>query len=212
MRKRKRLLVPEPLEGVIERSGEDRFAPSRPPIPARVWRDAVGARIADRSQPVFLDRGVLLVRAATSVWANELSLLSDPILLRLRERGFVVQELRFRVGPLEPPARPPERRVSRAVPPPAALPAELTSNLRAVGDPELREVIALAARANLAWQDYVAEPPARDGGARAEVSAAPPAAPTPRAAGRGSDRPDRRPGACPEAPRCTPEGGRGRPR
>jgi hypothetical protein len=146
---------PEPLEGVIERAGENRFARAKPPISDRAWADAVGLRIADRAKPIFLERGVLVVRAATSVWATELSLLSEALLERLRAQGFAVTELRFRVGPVEPPARPPERRVSRAVPPPLALPPDVAESVHHVKDDVLRDTIASAASANLAWQRNV---------------------------------------------------------
>ena len=61
MRRRRRpvLKTPEPLEGVLARAGEDRFARRRLPIARRVWVECVGARIADRAEPIFLDRGVL---------------------------------------------------------------------------------------------------------------------------------------------------------
>jgi predicted nucleic acid-binding Zn ribbon protein len=151
-RARQKLDAPEPLEQLLDRAGESRFARMRSPLPERVWRDAVGARIADRARPVAMERGVLLVRVATSVWAHELSLLSTTILARLRERGVETTELRFRVGAIDPPERPPERVVSRAVPASAPLPPELANALADVADGELRESIARAASANLAWQ------------------------------------------------------------
>src|SRR4051812_14537265 len=110
MRRRPRrpsLKQPEPIEGVIDRAGENRFARNRPPVSARVWAAAMGARIADRARPVYLENGVLTVRVATSVWANELSLLQASLIARLRNEGVEVKELRFRVGPIDPPARPP---------------------------------------------------------------------------------------------------------
>jgi hypothetical protein len=183
-KRRKRLDAPAPLEDVLDHAGENRFAPYKPPVARRVWRAAVGGRIADRAEPVLLERGVLVVKVATSVWANELSMLSNVIVSRLRDAGVEVMDLRFRVGPVEPPQRPPERRASRAVPAPAALPPELASALRDVDDLELRETIALAARANLAWQEHVvAEPPA---------TSEPRAVRAPRSSGRGSDPPDRK--------------------
>src|SRR5689334_20056426 len=124
---RPHLFKPESLDGVIGRAGEDRFALHRAPISDRVWADVVGGRIAERARPITLERGVLTVRAATSVWASELSMLSDALLKRLRAAGFEIRELRFRVGPIEPPARPPERRVTRRVPPPAPLPNDLAA-------------------------------------------------------------------------------------
>ena len=193
-KRRKKLDSPQPLDVVLEKAGEDRFARYKPPIAERVWRAAVGARIADRSSPISLERGTLVVRVATSVWASELSLLCEPILARLRTQRIAVSELRFRVGPIEPPVRPPERRISRAIRAPAALPEELGQLLGSVEDLELRECIALAARANLAWQDHVATPlPAAHPTTRAELVPieAPRDARGPRSSGRGSDPPGR---------------------
>jgi hypothetical protein len=153
MRKRRpKLALPEPLDGVLTRAGENRFARRRSPLPERLWADAVGHRIAERARPIGLEHGILTVRTATSVWANELSLLSDELLARLRARGVEVKELRFRVGPLQPSGAPAEPRSTREVPPPAPLPADIANTLEAIADDELKDAIAAAARANLAWQ------------------------------------------------------------
>jgi len=157
-RRRPALRAPEALDAVLERAGEDRFAWRRPPIADRVWTAAMGPRIAERARPVLLERGVLTMRVATSVWASELSLLAPSLIARLRNEGVAVTELRFRVGSIDPPARPPERRTSRAIPAPARLPKELASAIARVADPELKEAIALAARANLAWQEHTKGP------------------------------------------------------
>ncbi len=156
--RRRSLKSPETLEGVLGRAGEDRFAWHRPPIATRVWTLAMGVRVAERAKPISLENGVLTVRVATSVWANELSFLQASLIERLRDQGVAVTELRFRVGPIDPPARPPERRAVRAVPAPAVLPRELAAHIAAIEDDGLKEAIALAARANLAWQENV-EPP-----------------------------------------------------
>lgn len=150
--KRRPRTEPEAIEAVLERSGEDRFAHWRPPIAHAVWRAAVGPRIADRAKPQSLENGVLTVKVATAPWAHELSLLSEALRERLRAHGVAVESLRFRVGPIESAPRPPERRQTRAVPPPAPLPPELARALKDVEDDELRDTIAHAARANLAWQ------------------------------------------------------------
>ena len=86
--------MPETLEGVIGRAGENRFAPRRPPIALAVWVAAVGLRVAERARPVDIQNGALIVRVATSVWANELSLLhpTEPFALMLSARElFAVQ-------------------------------------------------------------------------------------------------------------------------
>lgn len=157
-RRRSSLKSPESLEGVLGRAGEHRFALHRPPIATRIWTMAMGVRVAERAKPISLENGVLTVRVATSVWANELSFLQASLIERLRDQGVAVNELRFRVGPIEPPARPPERRITRAVPAPAALPHELAAHIATIEDRQLQEAITLAARANLAWQENV-DPP-----------------------------------------------------
>ena len=104
---------PRRSSNVLARAGEDRFAPNRAPLAPHVWAAAVGARIAERTRPVAIEDGVLLVRAATSVWANELSLLSDALVARLRAAGVTVRALRFRVGTIEPPERATELRTAK---------------------------------------------------------------------------------------------------
>jgi len=161
-RSRHSMRAPESLEAILARAGESRFSRSRPPIASAVWQDAVGARIADHAKPVSLSGGVLLLRVSTSVWAHELSLLTDEVSARLRERGIEVQKLRFQVGAMPPVDRPPERRVSRAVPPPRDLPPEVALGLDQIGDPTLRAAIARAAKSNLAWQEATRPPVPRD--------------------------------------------------
>ena len=127
---RQRLVAPESMDALLERAGESRFARVRPPISAALWREAVGARIAERARPVSLWGGVLLLRVPSSVWAHELSLLTDEMCARLRERGVDAKELRFRVGALDAVERPPERRIARTVPTTFAVPPELTAPWR----------------------------------------------------------------------------------
>ncbi len=157
--RRFKLARPEPLGAILERAGESRFARTRPAIAPALWRDAVGARIAERAFPITLEDGVLLLRVPTSVWANELSLLSDEVRSRLKERGVTVRELRFRVGAVPPVERPAERRIARAVPTIREVPEELARVLASVSDPELRAAIESAAAANLAWQTVVRPAP-----------------------------------------------------
>ncbi len=204
-RRRKRLLAPEGLGNVLARAGEDRFAPNRAPLPPHVWAAAVGARIAERTRPLAIEDGVLVVRAATSVWASELSLLSDALLARLRAAGVRVKGLRFRVGTIEPPERSAALR-SAKVPAPVALDPQVARVLARVEDDELREAIERAARANLAWQAFNAndEAPAAPAGA---ATAAPRGARAPRAAETESAPPARTSSTSRGAGRGTREGG-----
>lgn len=151
------LAAPEPLDELLERAGENRFAKKQLPIPLAQWRAAVGPRIADRARPTALERGVLIVTVATSVWANELSMLAPTLIAKLAERGFDVKSLKFRVGPLDRIEGIRQRKDYRQVPPPAPLPPEMERSLPMIEDEELRSTIERAARSNLAWQS--APPP-----------------------------------------------------
>jgi predicted nucleic acid-binding Zn ribbon protein len=59
------------------------------------WRRAVGDRIAARAEPGWLKGSVLTVIAASSAWAQELSLLGEEIRRRLGEHGLRVEGIRF---------------------------------------------------------------------------------------------------------------------
>jgi hypothetical protein len=201
-RKRKRMIAPEALEQVLARAGEDRFAPNRAPLPPHVWAAAVGARIAERTRPVAIEGGVLVVRAATSVWANELSLLSEALLARLHRAGIAVKALRFRVGTIEPPERAPALRTAK-VPRPIELEPQMARMIARVKDDELRDAITDAARTNLAWQAFNASDRAEPG--EASPSEGPRGARAPRDAETETARPDRTTQASRGAGRCTPE-------
>ena len=59
-RPRSTVSAPEPLRAILERAGENRFARAREAIPAALWREAVGARIAERALPLSLEDGTLV--------------------------------------------------------------------------------------------------------------------------------------------------------
>jgi predicted nucleic acid-binding Zn ribbon protein len=205
-RPRSKMMAPERLDMILERAGESRFAPDREPIASSVWRDAVGARIAERARPVSLQDGVLLLLVSSSVWAHELSLLSDDVRGRLKERGVAVRELRFRVGPMPGAERAASLRAARTVPARGPAPHELMAVLAAVADADLRAAIEDAATANLAWQSAVRERPAE------AISEARRAARAPRSAGAESVPPAPATPPSRASPRGTLGGGRDRSR
>ncbi len=106
-----------------------------------LWRDIVGDRVAARSKPLSLERGTLLLRVQSSLWAQELSLLAPMVKEGLLQRGIHVQNIRFSVGEVSVPS--PRPAVTR--PKPHPLSAELTASLDKIDDPELREAIRRAA-------------------------------------------------------------------
>jgi hypothetical protein len=211
----------EPLGFVLQRDPTLRVPSSveTSPVSARDWEAAVGSRIAARARPVRLEHGVLVVRAATATWAQELGFLVEPILAQLRARGVKVDALRFRVGPVEAPERPPTRDEVRTSPPAVPLPPELRDEVDRVEDPELRAAIARAAAKNLGWQatrdprpekprvaKRVVRAPTIGNAPVTEVRAtsAPSGARAPRPAGTGSAPPDR-------TSTTSPAGSRGKP-
>jgi hypothetical protein len=174
-----------PLGFVIQADSKLRVPASieASPIAFRDWEAAVGTRIAARARPIKLERGVLLVRAASSTWAQELALLSDAIITQLRARNVAVDSLRFRVGQVDAPERPPSREEVRISPAEVPLPPTLATQLAHVDDPELRAIIARAAAKNLGWQEGNEAPKrkrrAERAAAEAEVKALTPKRPAP---------------------------------
>jgi len=183
---------PEALAALLSRASPDDASRRGAPLPPRAWYDAVGDRVARRTRPLRLERKVLTVRAATAVWAQELSFLAPAIIERLTALGCDVESLRFCVGPVEPPSREPKPLPVKSVPTPRPLPKELSLAIARIEDTSLRHTIARAATANLAWQRATA------------VTSTRPDARAPRSAAPENDRPDQNPPPKPGAVRRTP--------
>jgi hypothetical protein len=120
-----------------------------------IWPEAVGSAVARQAWPLRLARdGTLHVAAASATWANELSLLQDEILAALRAKlgGESPSRIAFAVGPIPEPERPQEQ-ADPGLPNAPEVPPEVAREADAaaaeIGDPELRELVARAARASL---------------------------------------------------------------
>lgn len=156
MRRRKKKSNAEPLGVVLSRDKIVKgLAPEQhAPVPQRDWESAVGSRIAAKTRPVRLERGVLHVVTSSAAWAQELSLLSEAIILQLRRLSVDVRSLRFRVAKVEGPARPPVAE-KRTAPPILPLPEDLAVVVDAVVEPELRDAIRRAAGRSLGWNEMM---------------------------------------------------------
>jgi hypothetical protein len=119
------------------------------------WPSAVGPEIARQAWPLRVGRdGTLHVATASATWANELTLLASEILERLRDQlgPEAPPALRCAVGPIpeapapEPEVAPPPQSAADVPPDVASTAASVAS---AIADPELRELVARAARASL---------------------------------------------------------------
>ena len=117
------------------------------------WPDVVGDAIARRAWPLRIARdGTLHVATSSSTWANELGFLADEIVERLRARlgPDASSRLRCAVGPVpESAADDPEPSLEPPPDVPAEIGAEADSAAAVIDDPELRELVARAARASL---------------------------------------------------------------
>lgn len=69
------------------------------------WPDAVGPKIAARTRPVSLNRGVLKVAVADSGWLMELNFLKREIVEKLKEAApeAEIADISLFVGPLTGP-------------------------------------------------------------------------------------------------------------
>lgn len=116
------------------------------------WPTAVGPAIARQAWPLRIARdGTLHVATASATWANELTLLADDILERLRDHlgPDTPPRLRCAVGPI-PEGGAPDPEPSRPAPEvPPDVASTASSVAAAIDDPELRELVARAARASL---------------------------------------------------------------
>lgn len=143
---------PTPMGSVLERVYP---APEEwPTIRAfAAWSRGMPARVVRNARPVRLARGVLLVHVTSPVWAQELSFLEKQILERLAStRGAArVSSIRFRVGPLPDILPLEEATVLSPLPELVAPPKDpvLDAALSTIGDDELRDVVARAAKRSL---------------------------------------------------------------
>lgn len=119
-----------------------------------VWSAVVGAGIARNAWPLRTSRdGTLHVATTSATWAFELDRMAPELVESLSEKlgERAPKQLRFRPGPVPEPgadARP--RKVEEV---PEATPEVMSAALSvasSIEDPELRELVARAARASLA--------------------------------------------------------------
>jgi hypothetical protein len=120
-----------------------------------VWPQAVGESVSRQAWPLRVGRdGTLHVATSSSTWAFELDSLSADVQERLAALlgPSAPAKLRFRVGPIPEPA--PLSDAAAGPPPsvPGTTPeteSEVAAIASEVEDPELRELVARAARASL---------------------------------------------------------------
>ena len=118
------------------------------------WPAVVGDAIARHAWPLRVARdGTLHVATSSATWANELAFLGDEIVERLRAvlGPNAPVRLRCAVGPVPESAAvdPADTRATEAAEVPEDIASEADSAASAIADPELRELVARAARVSL---------------------------------------------------------------
>jgi hypothetical protein len=124
----------------------------------RLWPTAVGPKIAARTAPQSFSRGVLLVRAATTTWQNELMFLRGTIMTKLNAllTQPYIRELKVVCGHL--PVRTVEV-AQRPVPlDPEAL-AQAHGCAATIKDPEVRALFAQCMARTLTHEAAPKKPP-----------------------------------------------------
>jgi hypothetical protein len=119
------------------------------------WPAAVGEAVARQAWPQRVSRdGTLHVATSSATWAFELDRLAPEIHERLSALlgELAPAKLRFKVGPIPEPAAPGDSTPTLSAEPVPASP-EATSEAAAltseIEDPDLRDLVARAARASL---------------------------------------------------------------
>jgi len=121
---------------------------------SRAWAGSVGETVARNAWPLRLaDDGTLHVATTSSTWAFELARLAETILEQLRGSlgSAAPRSLKFAPGPVPEPCS--AATAARVPPSPVPSPeqrAEAAELAAAIGDAELRELVARAAAASLA--------------------------------------------------------------
>ena len=62
-----------------------------------VWPETVGGKIAENTEAISVEHGVLFIRASSSAWSQELQLKKKEILLKINKKvgKETIKDLRF---------------------------------------------------------------------------------------------------------------------
>jgi predicted nucleic acid-binding Zn ribbon protein len=91
--------APRPASSALRAALEQAAPRTRLAALQAAWAETVGERIAAAAQPVSERQGAVVVECSDPVWAEELDLMQESLLERLRDRleEQAPQSLRFRV-------------------------------------------------------------------------------------------------------------------
>jgi len=86
----------------------------------RNWEDIVGAKIAARSEPAYVQNNILWISVSDSVWMQHLQSMKPEIHRKVREfmPDLEISDIRWNVQPAQPPKAPPKERIKAHPPDP----------------------------------------------------------------------------------------------
>ena len=110
------------------------------------WVEVVGEGVAERTQPMRIEKGVLFLKVTNSVWMQQLQFMKELILKKLHEKTGIdsVQDLRFYIGEVENPVKDEERQSSkRDLPTPSEADMQnVARQVSEVRDPEMKKMLS----------------------------------------------------------------------
>jgi len=111
-----------------------------------VWNSVVGEHVSSHAQPDFMRNKILFVRVSSSPWMQQLCYMSKGIVEALNKRlgAPIVEEIRFKLGEVDPPCRgtPTPSPSSNPVPSPGkAISKEIQKSLSPIKDMQMREIL-----------------------------------------------------------------------
>ncbi|MGH7897950.1 MAG: DUF721 domain-containing protein [Candidatus Binatia bacterium] len=109
-----------------------------------VWPEVVGELLASKAEPMRIEDGKLFIRAASSIWMQELQFLKDDIRTRLNQRlgAPIVREIFLLLGSGKPRRRKADRLKLHPVDE-----TEIAALVPSIGNPEIEAAIRRVARA-----------------------------------------------------------------
>jgi hypothetical protein len=111
-----------------------------------VWNCVVGEHVSRHAQPEFIRNKILFVRVSSPPWMHQLSYMSRGIVEALNERVGtpIVEEIRFKLGEIDPHGKPipPAPRPSHPTPPfDKGITRKIEKTLSPIRDRETREIL-----------------------------------------------------------------------
>lgn len=116
------------------------------------WDEVVGEKIASRTQPVLIQKGILFVKADSSIWAYHLTLVKPTLISKLNQRlgAKVVSDIRFQVGKVEG-STPKGKDLSYSPADEVDVPDSLIASVEEA-PPEYREVLTSIIKKSYRWR------------------------------------------------------------